>query len=128
MQQDYKVYPIRSASSLTTSYVAGTVISFDGLVDSKNQLIVNYDLTLGSLTSAELIVEFSADNSDYFQETFGKITDGVEVDTPGYHQFIVSGKGRIPIEIKDRCIKISVKGTGDISGSSMRVMAVIGIA
>jgi len=131
--QDYSVVTVRSAAVLTNSYVAGTVIglSSDPASDHnelRNQLILLVDFTLGSLTTAEIKVEFSPDNSTWFQEVFGSISGGTETDTLGIHQIATTGLYRIPIQTKDRFIKVSAKGTGTVTNSSMAIKAIIGVA
>lgn len=122
MMGDYIKKDVRAAAILTTSYVAGTVVE----ANQQNQLIVLLDFTKGSLTTAELKIEFSDNNSDYYQETAGSVTAGTENDTLVEHQFSATGKYRIPLDIKDRYIKISVKGTGTVTSSSARVSVILG--
>jgi len=135
---DYNFMPVRSAAILTTSYVAGTVIGgkgadpnfqyFVGPAGLKNQLILYVDFTLGSLTTAELIVEFSNDNSDWYQETEDDLaaSTGINTERNQVRTFVATGKYRIPITINDNFIRVSVKGTGTTTGSSMKIGAVIG--
>lgn len=130
--QDYKLYTVRSAAILTTSYVAGDVIGADQYPTyQQNQLVIYVNLTLGSLTSAQLLVEFSHDNSNWYPETSASISGSTSTDTPIEHSFTsssINNNRRIPIQIKDRYIRISVKGTGTVSGSSCTVYAVVGLS
>lgn len=119
---DYNKYDIRAAAILTTSYVAGTVIE----ANQQNQLVIYFDFTKGSLTTGELKIEFSNDNSDYYQETASSTTGGTETDTVVEHAVGATGKYRIAVPIKDRYIKISVKGTGTATDSSAKVTAILG--
>lgn len=119
---DYKLETIRSAAILTGSYVAGTVID----THLMNQLILYVDFTKGSLTTAELKIEFSPDGTNYYQETVSAISSGVSTDDVLVHQYDGDGAYRIPLEINDRYVKVSVKGTGTVTSSSMAVKAVIG--
>lgn len=61
MFQDFQKVPVRSSAVLTTSYVAGTLI--DALLNTGtnrfNQLVILVDFTIGSLTTAEIKVEFA---------------------------------------------------------------------
>lgn len=129
--QDYITKVIRPATELTNSYVDATVLG-DTLdvsqVNHQNQLILYIDLDLVSLVSAELKFEGSADNINFYQECFGNISGSNEVDSLGEHQLGASGSYRIPVQIKDRFIRISAKGTGTATGSSMTITAVIGTA
>src|SRR6266478_6473822 len=107
----YAYKNVRSAAILTNSYVAGTVIGAeDGAGDyphNGNQLIVYVDVTLGSLASVQVKLEFSHENSSYFQEGFSSISGATDTMNLGEHSFSVSGKYRLAIPIKDKYIKIS---------------------
>jgi|ERR1044072_1929701 hypothetical protein len=121
---DYVQKAVRSAAILTNSYVAGTVIDTAHVY---NQLDVLVDFTKGSLTSAEIKVEFSPDGTTYYQETFQSVSTGTATESLGVHTFTASGKYRIAIPIMDRYIKISANGTGTVTSSSMTVDAILGI-
>lgn len=127
----YTLYNVRSAAILTSSYVAGTVIgptSEGGLTPSQgNQLIVYVSFTIGSLTSGELKVEFSNDGSTYYQQTFTSVSGGTSTATIGNYTWTATGNYRFEIPIKDAYIKISVKGTGSVTSSSMTVDAILGV-
>lgn len=133
--------PIRSAAILTTGYIAGPIIGdtapnpneqyFVGPTGLYNQLILYVDFTLGSLTTAELIIEFSDQvgaNADWYQETEDDLTDstGINTERNMTRQFAATGKYRIPVKVNDNFMRVSVKGTGDVTGSSMKVGAIIG--
>ena len=65
---------LRSSAVLTGSYIATTVLGPQGgstNIDpaENNQLVLYIAFTIGSLTSAELKVEFSHDGTTYYQET-----------------------------------------------------------
>ncbi len=141
--QDYKTFSVRSAAILTNSYVAGTVIgpapianpagalpvSSPGIeLTSENQIVVLVKFTIGSLTDARIKLEFSNDGSTYYQETFATISTGTETDYLGEHVFTASGNYRIPVQLKDKYLKISAIGTGTLTSSSMTIDTVIGVA
>lgn len=127
MLSDYKLNSVRSAAILTGSYVAGTVLGLDGALNqNQNQLIVYISFTKGSLTTAEVKIEFSPDNSTWYQETFKSVTGGTSTDTLGEHAYSATGNYRIAVPIKDKYIKISAKGTGTVTASSMAISAVVG--
>jgi len=122
---DNKVESVRSAATLTDSYVAGTVLTPAG---KYNQLIVYWQFTKGSLTTGELKIEFSADGGNtYNQETFAAVSGDTETDTLGEHAVSATGKYRIPVAIGpgETHIKISVKGTGTVTSSSATVDAIL---
>src|SRR3990167_6669185 len=120
---DYSITNVRAAAILTTSYVEGTVIQAQ---PHHNQLVIYWGFTKGSLTSGELKVEFSNDNSTYFQETFSSISGGTSTETVGEHTQTATGNYRIAVPINDRYVKISVKGTGTVTSSSSNVKAILG--
>lgn len=122
---DHKRVSIRSDAILTTSYVAGTVIKPSDHADQFNQLIIYVAFTLGSLTTAEVKVDFSNDNSTFYQETFSAVVAGKSTDTVGEHSFDSTGNFRLAIPINDTYIKISAKGTGTVTSSTMQVDAVL---
>lgn len=123
--QDYTTRSVRSSAVLTGSYVAGTVLTDIHLY---NQLILEINFTIGSLTSAEVKIEFSRDNSTFIQETFQSIAAGTATETLGIHQISATGVYTIAIPIKYRYAKISVKGTGTVTSSLMDITAIIGVA
>ena len=123
MAMDYIKKDVRAAAILTTSYVAGTVLEN---TQEYNQLVLYVDFTKGSLTSAELKVEFSPDNTNWYQETVSSVTGGVDSVTALVHQWAANAADRIMIPIKDRYIRVSVKGTGTVTSSSMAVSAILG--
>lgn len=120
---DYTKKAVRSAAVLTGSYVAGTVLDCQPF----NQLILIVDFTIGSLTSAEIKVEF-ADNSagSFYQVCFESISAGTNTVTLGEYKIAATGKYRIAIPIKDRWVKISAKGTNTVDGSSLAIDALLG--
>lgn len=120
---DYESIVVRESAILTGSYVAGTVIE-ETL--GSNQLVLLVNFTKGSLTTAEFKVEFSPDNSTWYQETFQSVTTGTATESLGEHQISATGGYRISIPIKDRYIKISAKGTGTVTSSAMSITAIIG--
>lgn len=130
MTQDHKVYPVRTAAILTNAYVAGTTITGVGGngVHLTNQLELYVDFTIGSLTDAQIKIEFSNDNSAYFQESASSISGGTDTISLLVHKLTATGKYRIAIPIKDRFVKVSVIGTGTVTSSSLAIDAIIGIA
>lgn len=133
---DYIKRSIRSSAVLTTSYVAGTILGAEAGTtpdtyttnpNEYNQLVLYVDFTIGSLTDMLLKVEFSPDNSTYYQETLGTIASSTETDSVLEHKFTATGKYRIAIPCTDRYIKVSVKGTGTVTNSLCAIDAVLGV-
>jgi len=127
MQQDYQIYDIRAAAILTGSYFAGTVLDFKNANPAlRNQLNLLVQFTIGSLTTAEIKVEYSHDGTTYFQETFESISSGISTTTLGVYQLSATGNYVISIPIKFSYIKVSAKGTGTATGSSMTIQGIVG--
>ena len=129
---NYTIKSVRSSAVLTGSYVAGTVFGPRGInpdVDpvSNNQLLLYVNFTIGSLTSAELKVEFSDDGSTYYQETSSAVAAGTSTDSLVTHTFTATGNYRLAIPLADRYIKVSAKGTGTVTNSLMAVDAVLAL-
>lgn len=128
MTTDYQIFPIRSAAILTGSYVAGTVLSpFISAPAHRNQLNVMVQFTIGSLTSAQIKVEFSHDGTTYFQDTFATISGATATMVNGDYSLASTGNYVISIPINFNYIKISAKGTGTATASSMTLDAIVGV-
>ncbi len=127
MTIDYNYYPIRSAAILTTSYVAGAELTItNGRPANHNQLVVYVAFTKGSLTTAEVKVEYSNDGVTYYQDTTLGALSGANVPaTASVFQLSADGNYRIALPIADAFIKISAKGTGTTTGSSMTIDAAL---
>ncbi len=128
----YAFRAVRASTVLTGSYVAGTVLGPLGKgqrtdpVDN-NQLNLYVSFTIGSLTSAEIKVEFSDDGTTYYQETASAISSGTSTDSVLAHTVTATGNYRIPIAIADRYIKVSAKGTGTVTNSLLQIDAITAI-
>ena len=97
---NYKVIEIRPSTVLTTSYVAGDLIDSTSVPYSyaNNQLLFYVDVALGSLDSVEFIVEFSADETTWFQESIeGAPAGGTSIVTPYVRQFTADGRYRVGV-------------------------------
>ncbi len=123
MALDYEFQSVRAAAVLTTSYVTGTVLEQK---HDQNQLVLLVNFTIGSLTTAEIRVETSPDNTNFYQETFQSVSGGTATETRGEHTINATGLYRILIPIKDRYIRVSAKGTGTVTNSSMTIGAAVG--
>ena len=134
MLLNYTKYTVRAAAILTGSYVAGDVIGPGQTANpqgdnpaNNNQLIAYVSFTKGSLTSLEVKVEFSHDGTTYYQQTGVAYSAGTTTAVLNAYTTTTTGNYRLEIPIKDNYIKISVKGTGDTTGSSCSVDAVVGV-
>jgi len=124
---DYKPTIIRADAILTTSYVAGTVIDD---TEKVNQLMVYLKYTKGSLTSFQVKLEFSDDGVTYYQQTAESLSGGVSTATPKSFTFAPAGDQNYVLEIPIKCskIRISAKGTGTVTDSSLQIRAINGVS
>ena len=125
MGNDYSLKPVRAAAIVGTSaMVAGTVLTNSALED---EIIILADFTKGSLTSLQIQIEFSPDNSTWYQEVGTAYSGGTTTCVANVYSLSATGKYRItPIKIKDRYIRISALGVGNGTGSSLKIDAIIG--
>lgn len=127
---NFTTLTVRPAAILTNSYVAGTVLGTDTTanLEYNSTLILDVDFTLGSLTTGEIIVEFSNDGTTYYQETIDAVntSTGIITEKPAIRTFGATGKYRMTIPVMDKFIKISAHGTGTVAGSSMSIVAAVG--
>lgn len=131
----YTKRAVRGAAILTNSYVSATV-QVDPMSPNAganqdlspfNQLIVLVQFTIGSLTDGRVKIEFSPDGTTWYQETTSSVAAGVETDSVLEHAFTASGNYRLAIPLLDRFVRISAKGTGTVTSSSMAIDVVAGV-
>jgi len=124
---DYNLEIIRADAELTTEYIAGAELDNK---ERANQLMLYLKFTIGSLTSFQIKVEFSDDGVTYYQQTFESISGAVATCSPGYFSFTPTGDQNYVIAIPIKCskIKVSAKGTGTVTGSSLQIRAAFGEA
>lgn len=129
MQQDYAVQIVRDAAILTNGYVEGTILSFQNTNPAlRNQLNILLAFTIGSLTDAQIKVEYSTDGTTYFQETFLDIATTIATASLGVYKLTGTGNFILSIPIKAAYIKISAIGTGTVTSSSLAITAIVGTA
>lgn len=132
----YRIQPtLRLSTVLTTSFVAAPIISSSNIFGqsevpqlyTNNKLILFVNFTKGSLTSATVIVEFSPDGTNWYQETTDDLTlaTGVIAEVPTTRTFSTTGKYKIVIPVSDIYIRVSAEGTGTVTGSLMTIDAVL---
>lgn len=121
----YKMHKVRTSAIVgTTAMVAGTVVENPKFED---EIILLVDFTKGSLTNVSLMIEFSPDGTNYYQETGVAYSAGVNTIKALTHLLDATGKFRLaPIKIKDRYIKVSAQGSGNNAGSLLKIDAIIG--
>nr|QGH72388.1 MAG: hypothetical protein [Podoviridae sp. ctka020] len=112
---------VRSSAVLTTSYVVGNKVTADGNV---NQLVLSVNFTKGSLTSGEIKVELSYDDTDYLREQNASVSSGTSTLSDNEYTFTTTGKKQILIPLAGAAyIKVYAKGTGTVTDSLMAIDA-----
>lgn len=126
MASEYTIKEVRADAILTTGYVAGTVIDD---CEGHNQLMLFFKYTKGSLTSFQVKVEYSFDGVTFYQQTFTSVSTGTSTGVLGSHTFAPAASANLELEIPIKChqVKVSVKGTGTVTNSSLKVDAVLGL-
>jgi hypothetical protein len=119
---DFLNVPVRTALIPTTSYVVGTVVENAG---QYNQLNVLVQWVAGTATSCEVKVEFSFDGTTYFRETNATVAGGSSTLVVNEYTFTTAGNYEIKVPISARYIKISIKGTGTLTTSTVAVDAIL---
>lgn len=126
----YTAKTIRDAAILTTSYVATTVLwdADNNRAQELNQSILYINITLWSLTSVELKIEYSDDNVNWYQQTFVDISWWTATATLWEYTFAASGSYTIANPFKAKFLRASVKWTGTVTSSSCTIKWVLWIA
>jgi len=123
---------VRAAAILTTSYVASIAIpqaisdSVENTLGDFNVLRVDLDFTKGNLTSAQLKIETSPDGVNWYQTCSESISAGVVTSSVEEWTWSANFSGTIYRTIAARYARVSVKGIGTVTGSSMRLIASYG--
>ena len=130
MSEKYTHKVIRDSAILTTSYVATVIRWEDDNLDltTSNQSIILVDFTIWSLTSMEMKFESSNDWINFYQETSLDISSTTWTVNLFEYSFTGTWKYRIAIPLKDKFIRLSVKGTGTVTSSLCKLELVTGVA
>lgn len=129
-QVDLKRVTPRAPLIVTTSYVASPWFN----AKDYGQLVLYPAIALGSLTTVELVIEFSPDQgataASIYQESDETNAATSNLDTRAVnqvvHQFSVSGNYRLAVPVADFWFRVKVKGTGTVTSSSVGVDGVLG--
>jgi len=110
---------LRTAAVLTTSYVNTSAVKFD----QYKELCLLFDIVQGGLTSFEYKIWISKDGNKWYQEATESVASGVITDAPCYYTCALSSDVAYykVIPFNGRWIKLQVKGTGIVTGSSCSV-------
>lgn len=118
----YRLNTIRKESVLTTDYVSGKILTD---AEDNNQLFLHINFTKGSLDSCEIKIEVSVDGEKYEQLTVSRIDEnGIETLIPRTVKLQNNSNFVYPLGIVGRYIKVSAKGTGTPTGSSLAIRSV----
>jgi hypothetical protein len=112
----------RASLILTNSYVATSSIS----AENATQLTIYSKYTKGSLTSVEIMVEFSIDGSTWFQETNSAIATGTSTLSLNEYTYTgATGNFTIRVPFNATLVKVSAKGTGTVTNSLLELTTVL---
>lgn len=145
--QEYATRTVRTAAILTNAYVAGTVLGV--ATNDANQLKLNdtpyewnhlaleIQFTIGSLTDGRIKIEVSDDNVTFYQTIIGSVVPASGTNTLMPMEFVLTATGNYYVSInsenltgsglKARFIRVSAKGTGTVTSSSMAITAIVGV-
>lgn len=129
-QNDYKDLQLIASTALTNSYVpTQVVIPTTRSLEQYNQLTLYVAYTAGSLNSMSIKIEFSNDETNWYEETIDAVdtSTGIISEKLAVRTLSATGNYRIPVKIIDRYIRVSVIGTGTATGSSVAVTAILAL-
>lgn len=115
---------LREEAVLTTSYVVTPLTNLDGSLFDCSQLdaynlYINF--TKGSLTTAEIKIEFSYDGTNWFQEPNSLVSSGTTTWTPNVNTLAASCDISPKMTMANKYMRVSCKGTGTVTGSKLAV-------
>lgn len=113
-------FTIRAAAALTTSYVASS--SFD--LENADQLDLQVAFTLGSSTGCRLKVEFSMDDSNWFQESYAVLEAGDLKHALMTRLISASASMVISIPVAADYVRVSALAVTSGTGTSLAITGV----
>lgn len=122
MRKNDTFLSVRTTGVLTGSYVAGTILEE---LHPYNQMTLLCDYTQGSLTSVEILVEYSYDGTTYYQDANIATSGGTNTLSTANYTY-AGGDANFVIDFPINCnfIRVSVKGTGTATGSDLIIKAI----
>jgi hypothetical protein len=122
---DYKYGTARAAAILTNSYVAADTITE---ASGYNSLMLQLYFTIGSLTSCEIKIEKSMDGTNFTRVTNIATSGATNTLTLQENTFTATGNYEILLtNLKANFIKVSAKGTGTVTSSSLKIDYTLGV-
>ena len=114
---------VRSSSILTNAYVAGETID----ANDSNTLVLYIDYTGSNLTSADIKISYSFDESSWYQESMSASATGTTTQYENIHRLISDGTYRLKIPVMDRYVKVEAIGNGVVTGSLLAIDSYVGV-
>lgn len=110
---------VRNEAELTTSYESEIPINISGC----NQVQLFVAFTIGSLTDAKVKLEYSNDGSSYYQESMVEEFPALGIITQKIFERKITASGNyiFSVPVLGRWLRVSVKGTGTTTGSSIAI-------
>lgn len=110
---------LRAAAILTTSYVASDTVR----LTTYDNIGLFFSVDKGSLTSFQYKVQWSPDNSTWYDEVTESIAAGVVTDTACYYTMTLSTDTDFYklFPYRGNYLRVQVKGTGTVTASSCAV-------
>lgn len=124
---------IRSAAILTNSFVAATVFTVDTYSyphsGRKNEMFLEANFTIGSLNWGEIKIEVSTDGGTTYSQstTLGSPSAGYTSAALDVIKLPATGHYQITIPFVGDHIKISAKGDGTVTGSSLSLRLTLAV-
>lgn len=124
-----QAFLIKDTTALTSSYVAGTVASFD----EHNMIGLEVTYVKGDETSLQIKVESSIDNgTTYGQQVTQSASGGTTTIAPNEYSFAAASMASTQVmnilinPIKGDHIKVSFKATGGTPTGTVKIRAIFG--
>lgn len=115
----------------TNSYVFSPTVSL-GVGGTPNQMCIYPTVTLGTLTSVQLKVQFSDDNVNWFDQSLDNVAGATiaagvaTVATNSFERSLVQSEAIFVQLGLNRYLRIGYKGTGVVTGSALTLTITVG--
>ena len=121
-QSNIKTVTVRAAATLTTSYVASNALNIQGA----NQLQMLVSFTKGSSDGCRLKIEFSEDESTWYQESVADIMATNDVEhAPLTRKVNDSANLIMSVPISASFLRVSSQAITSGTGTSLSILATI---
>jgi len=113
---------VRTAAVLTTAYVASAAIP----IGNNNQVILLCAFTKGSSDGVKFKVEFSEDNSTWYQETDQSLSSSLVTHTVIERTEVATNNFQVSIPLLSAFYRVSSKAITTGTGTSLGIIGVAG--